>query len=99
LTKRQQAGGEFLRPTKTVQAMAVVAVVILGPWFGVGDVVASSQDAEGRLTFAARQAGAWLVTYDVAAFGAPFPLLLSLGADGLVSETDAPGKFRSDLVY
>ena len=82
-----------------MQAMAVVAVVILGPWFGVGDVVASSQDAEGRLTFAARQAGAWLVTYDVAAFGAPFPLLLSLGADGLVSETDAPGKFRSDLVY
>ena len=73
--------------------MAVVAIVVLGAWFGAGDVVASPQDAEGRLAFAAPQAGSWLVTYDVAAFGAPFPLLLSLGADGLVIETDAPGKF------
>ena len=71
----------------------VAAVVTLGASFGVGNVVASSQDAEGRLAFAAGQAGSWLVTYDVPAFGAPFPLLVSLGRDGVVIETDAPGKF------
>src|SRR4051812_7042577 len=40
-----------------------------------------------------RLAGSWIVTYDVPAFGAPFDLLLSMGDEGVVIETDAPGAF------
>ena len=38
-------------------------------------------------------AGSWLVTYDVPAFGLPFPLLLSLADGGVAIETDSPGAF------
>jgi hypothetical protein len=38
-------------------------------------------------------AGSWLVTYDVPAFGPPFPLLVSLADGGVAIETDAPGAF------
>jgi hypothetical protein len=38
-------------------------------------------------------AGSWLVTYDIPAFGPPFPLLLSLADGGVAIETDAPGVF------
>src|SRR5206468_9885141 len=79
----------LMKPVKTMQAMAVVAVVIFGSSFGVADVAAVSQDGEGRPALAARHAvaGSWLVTYDVPAFGEPFPLLLSLGDEGIVIET------------
>ena len=57
---------------------------------------ASAQQDLSRVTVGDRHqpAGSWLVTYDVPAFGGPFPLLLSLANEGVVIETDAPGKFE-----
>lgn len=84
-----------MKSMKTMQAMLIVGVAIAGPSLS-GPLKAASPDEHGRSASGGRHAavGSWLVTYDIPAFGEPFPLLLSLGGDGTVLETDAPGKFQ-----
>ena len=86
-------GGEFMKPMKRFTRW--------WSWrqrswsLGPADVIAGSEGGDAHPALAAPQllAGSWQVTYDVPAFGGPFPLLLSLGSEGVVIETDAPGKF------
>ena len=73
----------------------IIAAVTLGVGLSVlGEVRASAlEGGQQGLPSRTDAVGSWLVTYDVPAFGPPFPLLLSLGGDGIVVETDAPGAF------
>jgi hypothetical protein len=76
--------------------VAIVAVVVLGAGLSLlGEVRAASSVEGGKQALPSQKdvVGSWLVTYDVPAFGPPFPLLLSLGDEGVVIETDAPGAF------
>ena len=77
--------------------VAIVAVVILGAGLSLlGEVRAASSVEGGKQALPSRKdvVGSWLVTYDVPAFGPPFPLLLSLGDEGVVIETTRPGRSR-----
>jgi len=80
--------------TRMMHVMGIVVLMALAP------VSAGTQDnaASRGYGFQASDvdhavAGSWLVTYDVPAFGPPFPLLLSLADGGVAIETDAPGAF------
>jgi hypothetical protein len=85
---------ESVRVNKTMQAMGFVMVMALAP---VSARTPDDSAAPGEVSQAAAVShalsGSWVVTYDVPAFGPPFPLLLSLADGGVVIETDAPGIF------
>jgi hypothetical protein len=84
-----------MKGMKIVPAMLMVGVAVIGSLSGRVNAAAARQDEE-RSAPGGRHAaaGSWLVTYDIPAFGEPFPLLLSLAGEGTVLETDAPGKFQ-----
>ena len=83
-----------MRVTKMMHVMGIVMLMALAPVSaGTRDSAASLGDGFQAPDPDHAMAGSWLVTYDVPAFGPPFPLLLSLADGGVAIETDAPGAF------
>ena len=88
-----------MRVKKTMQAMVIVILMAFAPVSaGTHDDAALRGDGFRASAADHALAGSWLVTYDVPAFGPPFPLLLSFADGGVAIETDAPGSFRSGRV-
>lgn len=67
---------------------------LLLTWALIGIAIYTPAAAESHRQSSAhgrhQPVGSWLVTYDVPAFVVPIPILLSLGRDGVMIETDSP---------
>jgi hypothetical protein len=82
-----------MRINRNVRAALCLTTLLVIPCGTPTNAFAQEARSEAAQVSQHALAGSWLVTYDVPAFGAPFPLLLSVATGGVVMETDAPGKF------